>query len=54
MPTIMVLVLAGGGLRSFADGPPLPAVAAGVGTGFRYDGMRGSLKSRQSPDEAAA
>jgi hypothetical protein len=52
MPTIMVL--AGGGLRSFADEPPLPAVAAGVGTGFRYEGMQGSLKSRQSPDEAAA
>ena len=52
MPTIMVLV--GGGLRSFADEPPLPAVAAGVGTGFRYDGMRDSLKSRQGPDEASA
>ena len=41
MPTIMVLV--GGSFRIFADELPLPAVAAGVGTGFRYDGMLCSL-----------
>ena len=46
MPTIMVL--AGGGLRTFADEPPLPTVAAGVDTGFGDDGMRCSLKPRRA------
>jgi hypothetical protein len=52
MPTI--IVLGGGSFGVFADELPLPAVTAGVATGFRYDGMGSSLQSGQRLDEAAA